>query len=190
MHLGDHQLFGKWTVYEQSTHVPLVIAGTAVDKSLWNTKVASPVELLDLYPTLSELAGLVSKVKPSIDGTSLTPLFTTNRAARRNVRGVAVVQYPSYCCLNIMSYGLRGSRWRYVAHLEAKGVSWAKNDIKRASILSDELYDMSNDPGELFSLVGNKTDSEAVAALAQMRQIFAQYRSTTWRGVWAQGMNL
>ena len=51
MHLGDHQLFGKWSVYEQATRTPLIIAGAAVDKSLWNTRIHTPVELLDLYPT-------------------------------------------------------------------------------------------------------------------------------------------
>jgi len=37
MHLGDHQLFGKWTVYEQSTHIPLIIAGAGVPKRLCNS---------------------------------------------------------------------------------------------------------------------------------------------------------
>jgi len=177
MHLGDHQQFGKWTVYEQATRTHLIFAGAAVAKAVRNSAVASPVELLDIYPTLSDLAGVTGAVVPPLDGVSLVPMLAAPRGPA--VRSVAVGQFPADCCRNIVSYMLRAARFRYVAHLEGRGVGFERSEVHSAKILHDELYDMLEDPAETVSLVVSRPD-----VLARMRHIFAMYRSTTWRGVW------
>src|SRR6185437_15441222 len=51
-HLGEKQITGKNTLWERSTRVPLIFAGPGVTPG----KVCgTPVELLDIYPTLVEL---------------------------------------------------------------------------------------------------------------------------------------
>ena len=54
-HLGEKLVTGKNTLWEPSTRVPLVFAGPGVAEG---ARCDSPVELLDLYPTLVELCGL------------------------------------------------------------------------------------------------------------------------------------
>lgn len=70
-HLGEHGVWGKHTLFEESLRSPLIVSypglrmpGEATD---------SMVETLDLFPTLSDLAGLP---KPDfVDGVSLRPLL-------------------------------------------------------------------------------------------------------------------
>ncbi|HUR57431.1 MAG TPA: sulfatase, partial [Opitutaceae bacterium] len=55
MHFGEKQNWEKFTLWERSTRVPLIVAAPGVAKG---ASCASPAELLDLYPTLVELCGL------------------------------------------------------------------------------------------------------------------------------------
>ena len=54
-HLGEKGITGKNTLWERSTRVPLIFAGPGIKAGVKST---SPVELLDLYPTLIEFSGL------------------------------------------------------------------------------------------------------------------------------------
>ncbi|MEM1062991.1 MAG: sulfatase, partial [Planctomycetota bacterium] len=65
-HLGDHGIWGKATNYEVATRVPLIFAGPGVRESSRTDRIA---ELVDLYPTLLELAGATPKA--GLDGDSL-----------------------------------------------------------------------------------------------------------------------
>ena len=71
-HLGDHGgLFRKDTLFEEALHVPLVVAAPGLAHA--GAVVRAPVELLDVYPTVVELAGLPAV--PGLDGRSLGPLL-------------------------------------------------------------------------------------------------------------------
>lgn len=67
-HLGEHAIWGKHALFEESLHSPLIINAPGIDAS---TSTAI-VESVDLFPTLCELAGL-----PSVEcsGNSLVPLM-------------------------------------------------------------------------------------------------------------------
>lgn len=71
-HLGEHGgLLRKDTLFEEALRVPLVVAAPGLPRP--GSVVGTPVELLDLYPTIVELAGLIP---PSgLDGQSLVPLL-------------------------------------------------------------------------------------------------------------------
>ena len=57
-HLGDKHLFGKHTNYEEATRSPLIVANTGMGSG---AICASPVNLIDIFPTLCEEARLVRK---------------------------------------------------------------------------------------------------------------------------------
>jgi arylsulfatase A-like enzyme len=85
-HLGEKQHWGKWTGWERSARVPLLIVPPARDRSAFAGGQVSgqPVSLIDLYPTLLDLAGLPAPAT-GLDGKSLVPLLRepkqrTNRA--------------------------------------------------------------------------------------------------------------
>jgi len=52
--LGARGLWGKSTLYQESAAIPLLIAGPGIEPGVCET----PVDLLDLYPTLLECAGI------------------------------------------------------------------------------------------------------------------------------------
>ena len=70
-HLGDKGCYVKFTLWEKANHVPLIIVAPGITKP--RTRCAAPVSLLDIYPTLLDLAGLPAN--PKNDGVSLKPLL-------------------------------------------------------------------------------------------------------------------
>ena len=66
--LGRHGLMGKQNVYDHSVHVPLIFAGPGVPAGRSSDACCY---LLDIYPTLCDLAGLA--VPESVEGRSLVP---------------------------------------------------------------------------------------------------------------------
>ena len=72
-HIGDMGIWGKATNYEIATRVPLMIWTPDMPKSNRGKTTNALVELIDMYPTLCELAGLE---KPNhLEGQSFTPLL-------------------------------------------------------------------------------------------------------------------
>ena len=72
-HLGDMGIWGKATNYEIATRVPMMIWTPDMPEKSRGVKTNALVELVDIYPTLSELAGLE---KPEhLDGLSFVPLI-------------------------------------------------------------------------------------------------------------------
>jgi len=68
--LGEHSFWGKHTLMERSTRVPLIVKVPGQKPSV----SYSPVELVDIYPTLCELCG-VSAPEGQLDGMSLLPII-------------------------------------------------------------------------------------------------------------------
>jgi iduronate 2-sulfatase len=70
-HLGEHAVWGKHTLFEESLRAPLLIRAPQVEKPGMTTK--SVVETIDLFPTLCELTGL--ETPKTLDGSSLVPIL-------------------------------------------------------------------------------------------------------------------
>ncbi|MEM7143521.1 MAG: sulfatase [Verrucomicrobiota bacterium] len=69
-HLGEKEHWGKAAIWEQTTRVPLIVAGPGISGG---AVCSRPVELLSIYPTLIDLAGLPRP--PHLEGVSLRPLL-------------------------------------------------------------------------------------------------------------------
>jgi len=101
-HLGEKGITGKNSLWERSTHVPLIFAGPGIDKG----KCDRPAELLDMYPTLAELCSLP---KPDLEGLSLVPQLKDAKAARDR---------PALTTHNPGNHAVRTERWRYIRYAD------------------------------------------------------------------------
>lgn len=131
-HLGEKLISGKNTLWDRSTRVPLIFAGPGVNMG---QKTTQPAELIDMYPTLLELAGLPAK--QSLEGLSLGPQLRNPRAQRDR---------PAITTHNHDNHGVRSERWRYITYADG----------------SEELYDMRNDPNEWTNLAGDPQYADVI----------------------------
>ena len=150
-HLGEHGLWQKMSLFEQSARVPLIMAGPGVKSS--GTTAQSPVGLIDLYPTLTEMCSV--KSPDNLQGQSLLPMLQDPDSKGR---GWALSQVtrrlPAPNRTNVLGYTLRTERWRYT--------EWDEGRQGR------ELYDHSNDPLELTNLIEKDEVQGAVEELSQL----------------------
>ncbi len=149
-HLGEKQHWQKFTAWRVCTRVPLIVrvpvgvpglpAGTPAGSTC-----EKPVNLLSLFPTLTELAGLPRK--PDNDGPSIVPLLENPGADWPHV-SITHLAEPG-------SYGLSAERWRYI--------HYANGD--------EELYDCRADPHEWTNLAAA---SEYRRRLEELRELAPQ----------------
>jgi arylsulfatase A-like enzyme len=111
-HLGEHGLWQKQSVFEESARVPLLLAGPGVKQP--GSVVQSPVGLIDLYPTLTELAHV--QAPATIQGQSLAPMLEDPSHAGRGYALTQVLRRgkdESGEAANFDGYSIRTPRWRY-----------------------------------------------------------------------------
>ena len=70
-HLGDREIWRKFTLYEEAASVPLVVVDPEIGTP--GTRVSTPASTLDIWPTLSGLTGMPAPANP--DGFDLAPLM-------------------------------------------------------------------------------------------------------------------
>ena len=87
-HLGEYGIWGKATNYEIATRVPLIICTPSMGQK--GTATDSLVELIDIYPTLCDLANIPQP--DHLAGKSLVPVL---RNPNEIVKGVAMSQFPT-----------------------------------------------------------------------------------------------
>jgi arylsulfatase A-like enzyme len=140
MHFGEKQNWEKFTLWERSTRVPLVIAAPGVTRG--GSRVTSPASLIDLYPTLCELSGL--PVPPQCEGESLVPQLRDS-AARRVTPAITTQTQGKQS-----GHAVRDTRWRYIRYFDG----------------FEELYDHERDPDEFANVAG---DAKFVAEKERLR---------------------
>ena len=123
-HLGEKTIWQKFSLWEESTRVPLIIAAPGVSRS--GGKCSNPVNLSDIYPTLVELCNL-PQPQQKLDGLSLRFLLENPNAKWER----PALTSNSYKC-----YSLRFEQWRYTRYADG----------------TEELYDHENDPKEWNNL--------------------------------------
>lgn len=155
-HLGDHTLWNKHSNFEQATRIPFIFSGPGISKG---KKITTPVELIDLFPTLFELVNV--KQSNQTDGKSLVPLLDDD--TRTNIKvDFALSQYPRKNG-KLMGYSIRTEQYRYT--------EWHGNDYCAATpydianIEAVELYDLKNDPLENKNFASDKDKQKIVREL-------------------------
>jgi iduronate 2-sulfatase len=182
-HLGDMGVWGKATNYEIATRVPLIIWTPGM--KIRGRKTDALVELVDMYPTLCELAGI--PLPEHLEGHSFVPLL---EKPDRPWKKAVFSQYPNPAlrewAANPLSRGMRetwfgpliteveqriidqqGSKWNrelFEKHLMGytmrtdryRLVVWRDHRNSKAEPIFVELFDHETDPHETKNIaIGN-----------------------------------
>lgn len=127
-HLGEKLRYKKFTLWEESCRVPLIIKAPQITKA--GSRSKRTVNLLDLYPTLTDLAGLPKN--ENNEGNSIVPLLKNPNI---------IWDYPSLTQMGEGRNTIRTEKWRYIRY--ANG--------------SEELYNHQTDSLE-WSNLANKPE--------------------------------
>lgn len=158
-HLGEQGLFTKMTNFEICTRVPLLLSMPGMKTA--GSKSRALVELVDLYPTLAELAGLPAPAR--CEGTSLAPLL---KAPERPWKNAAFSEYLRRGPEPDKGRSIRTDRWRYTEWHTPKG-----------KLSGLELYDHQNDPNESVNLAADPAYAAPLQELAE--QLKAGWQAAT-----------
>jgi uncharacterized sulfatase len=155
-HLGEHGLWHKNTVFEESARVPFFIRMPgATGNGRASTRI---VEMVDLFPTLADLCGVPAPA--GLQGTSLRPLLQDPAAPHERPAFTQVLREGK-----TMGRSVRTARWRYT--------EW---DDGRAGT---ELYDHDADPGERINLSKEDRFKSTIAALSGLLRQVRESCATT-----------
>lgn len=186
-HLGDMGVWGKATNYEIATRVPMMIWTPDMPKPSRGKKTDALVELVDMYPTLCELAGL--DLPKHLEGTSFVPLL---EKPQRKWETAAFSQFPSPAlrewAANPLQQGMRetffgpliteveekikaqqGEKWdRDMFENRLMGYSmrtdryrlvvWKDFTDPKSEPIELELYDHSEDPEETVNVADRRPE--------------------------------
>lgn len=137
-HLGEHGLWMKQSLFEESARVPLIIVAPGAKGN--GQVCARTVEFVDLYPTLADLAGLTPP--KNLEGASLKPLLDDPKKEWDR---------PAYTQVqrgNFPGYSVRTERWRYIEWDDGK--------------MGAQLYDHDADPHEYRNLIDDAKHTKVV----------------------------
>lgn len=156
-HMGEHKLWQKTTLFENSARVPFFIASPA-HRGAAGLSTQSLAELVDVYPTVADLCGLAAP--EHLEGRSLVPVLED---PRRAVRNSALTTFDTHDRVNrrrplrprTVGYTIRTARWRYT--------EWGPDGEYGV-----ELYDHWHDPKEFVNLALAPSEQEHVAKLKRL----------------------
>ena len=140
--LGEKQHWGKHAPWSETVRVPLLIVPPNNQQPRGfraGTRCAAMVSLLDLYPTLIEMAGLPAQSE--LEGRSLVPLI-----ANPETEWVDAV----VCTVGRGTHSVATKNWRYIRYFDG----------------SEELYDLKADPKEWYNLASDPSHNVVRERLA------------------------
>ncbi|MDD7987260.1 sulfatase [Lentisphaera marina] len=141
--LGHHNKFQKQHLFEESTRVPFIVSVPWM-QSQHGKGTKQLTELIDLYPTLADLAGVPA---PEIlQGTSLKPLL-------ENINSSAWTKNDVFTVSRNGGESIRTKDWRFT--------QWGFGES------GTELYDLNKDPGEFTNQANNPEYASVVKKLQQ-----------------------
>lgn len=201
-HLGEMGAWGKATNYEIATRVPLMIWTPDMAEGVRGQKTDALVELVDMYPTLCELAGV--PLADHLEGHSFKPLLSD---CEQPWKAASFSQFPNPAlrewAANPLSMGMRetffgplieeveqriiaqqGEKWDrelFEQHLmgytmrtdQYRIVVWQDYRAPEAEPVFVELFDHASDPDETVNIAAEQPEV--------VKQLLAQYRAG-WKG--------
>lgn len=146
--LGARGLWGKSTLYQESVGVPMLLRSPGLAPGVCET----PVDLLDLFPTLLEGAGI--DAAPLMGDRPGRSLFAV-AGAPADPQRVVFSEYHA-AGSNTAAFMVRRGRWKYHHYVGHR----------------PELFDLATDPEELHDLAGDPAHAEVLREMeAQLRRI-------------------
>jgi choline-sulfatase len=146
--LGERGLWYKMAFFEQSARIPLIVRMPSGRRARAGARVAQPVSLLDLAPTLLDLAGVgAGEEAAGMDGTSLAPLVDGSG---------------------------EGDRESVVAEYLAEGTTAPAVMIRRGP---HKFVACPGDPDMLFDLAADPHEVEDLAATPAGAELCARMRA-------------
>ncbi len=124
-HLGEKERWAKRSLWEDGTRVPIILSAPDFKR---NQTCDRPAELLDIFPTLLELAGLPAD--STQQGQSLVPLMKNPQREWK---------HPAITSFGLGNYSIRSTNYRFIQYFDG----------------SRELYDLRDDPHEWKNLIEN-----------------------------------
>jgi len=150
-HLGEHSMWGKVTLFEECARVPMVFRVPGLTPA--GKRSQALVELVDLFPTLTDLAGV--DAPKYLQGKSIRPQLKNPNLAGKEEAYTVVARGSR------MGRSLRTQRYRYA--------EWNSPELA-------ELYDLDADPREFTNLVNEPKHAELRQRLSARLKVLSARR--------------
>ena len=147
-HLGEHGLWRKNTLFEDSVRSPLIVS--IPGQTHRNVNTDALVELVDIYPTLCDACQL--PIPTEVEGISMVPVI---EEPTRTWKAAAFSQLTRILnSASVDGYSMRTGQYRYT--------EWGNNGQH-----GTELYDYHADPNETVNIADSPENAELVAHLSE-----------------------
>ena len=154
-HTGHHGMWHKSTLFEQTLQVPLIVAAPGKRPS----DCRGIVELVDLYPTFSEMCG--TPPPAALEGTSFVDLLDAPTRTWNNVALTTLGRVGEFKQRTFTGHSLRTDRYRF-------------NEWDGGS-RGIELYDFARDPQGLQNVAADPEYGETINNLrSQLHDMLTQ----------------
>ncbi len=157
--LGDHNSWGKMTNYNIDLKVPIIIR--TPDQKNRGIQTHAITELVDLFPTICELAGIT--VPDYMQGRSLVPLMNDPNQPWKRAAFSQFHRRPKVSAdgKRYMGYSMNTKEYHYI-----EWYSWNHKTGTRGELKNIELYDRANDPFEKANIADDPDMSSIKEELA------------------------
>lgn len=154
--LGAHRWAQKASFYEESAHVPFILAGPGIAQGV-STQLTS---LLDILPTFCDYAGIPAP--PDMRGLSLRTAAAQSTAPATQPAREFIAAELRYQNASRDGRMIRTARYKYI--------------VFRSGAHAEQLFDLETDPGEVLNLA---TDPASAPVLETHRALLAQWSRAT-----------
>ncbi|CAN5494981.1 sulfatase [soil metagenome] len=137
-HLGEKSHWRKFALWEEATRAPLIWVAPGVTQP--GTRCDTPIDFLNIYPTLCDLAGL--PIPAHVEGVSLRPMLADPATGWDR---------PALTIHGYKNFAVRKGSWRYIRYEDG----------------TEELYDHRDDPYEWDNLAADPQHAALKAELAE-----------------------
>ena len=166
--LGDHNSWGKMTNYNIDLKVPIIIRFPNHQHP--GTQTDGITELIDLFPTLCELAGI--DIPEYFQGISLVPLIEDPQRTWKSAAFSQFHRRPRVSAdgLRYMGYSMNTAEYHYI-----EWYTWDQETATRGPLTDVELYDRINDPYERVNIAASNES-------APLRIQLSKQMAEGWKG--------